>query len=61
MIKVYSTQEVATATGLTDRSVRRRLDTDFAPRVEIQKANRTVYGVTEASLKAYKKSTKKRN
>ncbi len=60
-IKIYSTQETAAKTGLTDRSVRRRLDTDFAPRVTIQGANRVTYGVTEESLKAFVKNAKSKN
>lgn len=56
--KVFTTAEVSTKTNLTPQSVRRRLDTDFAPRVEIKSANRVTYGVTEASLKNYLKANR---
>ena len=58
MIKVFTTNEVSTRTNLTPQSVRRRLDTDFAPRVEIKTAGRTTYGVTENSLKTYLKNNR---
>ena len=54
MKKIYSTKEVSEKTGLTDRSVRRRITagTDF-PTLVIQEGNRKTLGVTETSLKAY--------
>jgi hypothetical protein len=56
MIKLYTTTEVAQATGLTDRSVRRRIQNGTVQAVTVRRtdSNRTIYGVTEKGLNTLK-------
>lgn len=60
MIKVLTTTEISNKTGLTDRSVRRRLGNELV-RVEITQGNRTLLGSTQESVKAFVKSQKTNN
>ena len=52
MIKVYSTKEVSLKTGLSDRSVRRRIYSgdSFGPTVLIANGKKVTYGITEDGL-----------
>lgn len=62
MIKVYNTNEVATKTGLSDRSVRRRITNGdvFGPTVMIMNGKQVSYGVTQQGLDNYLKNNKTR-
>lgn len=59
MIKIFNTREVAEKTGLSDRSVRRRVGNGLDA-VVIRNVNggRETYGVTENSLKTFKENLK---
>ena len=53
MIRILTTAEASERTGLTTSSVRRRLDTDLAPRVTIQNGTKTTFAVTEDAVKNF--------
>lgn len=60
MVKVYNTKEVSLRTGLSDRSVRRRLcsGNSFGPTVLITNGKKVTYGITEDGLKNWLKKNK---